>query len=287
MFPGSSLYSLLIGHYPKMNNQPLPSIFQQLREGQLFFFKFSAFLLKLDFKDFSFGVVYKFSVQVLSFISMLLPLKILLFLSPKQQLVGIAAEIFEDKTQLILFLCVLLVFFMAASYLFVKLSSSISNKKLDKIVSLSTEELGKHKIKNIKNKIQICISNYSSFLLLVIFFTFLFFIYSELLLIAVLVSLFSLVLLFADDIYKFSIFEKMNESPKEVFNKITNFIFLTSFAFIVFDALNNEGSRSFIEMIIGLVLIRQASTMLGKLCISIVQLNKNKKVVLELLEASE
>ena len=270
-----------------MNTQPPQSIFQQLREGQLFFFKFSAFLLKLDFKDFSFGVVYKFSVQVLSFISMLLPLKILLFLSPKQQLVGIAAEIFEDKTQLILFLCVLLVFFMAASYLFVKLSSSISNKKLDKIVSLSTEELGKHKIKNIKNKIQICISNYSSFLLLVIFFTFLFFIYSELLLIAVLVSLFSLVLLFVDDIYKFSIFEKMNESPKEVFNKITNFIFLTSFAFIVFDALNNEGSRSFIEMIIGLVLIRQASTMLGKLCISIVQLNKNKKVVLELLEASE
>jgi len=281
------LCAYLIGIYLNMNTKSPKSTLQQLQEGRLFFFQFSMFLLRLDFKNFSLGIVSKLSVQVLVLVSTLLPVKVLLFLAPNQPFQGIVAELFESKSQLVIFLCILMIFVMFFSYLFSKLAANISDAKINMIVDMSKVKIDKYNIKKIKNKIDLCMSAISSGLFLVLCLILVFLVYSDLLFIVAVISALSFILLLVAEHGRLPILRTFDKKPNKIFMTISNCIFLISFYFIVYDALVNEVDRSLIEMVIGLVLIRQSSMLIAKLCTSIVQLNLKNKMVLELLKVSE
>jgi len=270
-----------------MNNQSSKSLFLRLKEGQLFFFQFFLFLLKLDFKNFSCGVACQLSAKVFEFIAMFLPLKILLFLSPSQKLIEMTPKIFEGKNQFIIFLCVLALFFTALPFLFSKLSTKIVIKNLNKIISVTTVRIDKKNIENTKIKIRLCISNCTSLLLLAVLSVPLYFVYSELLFIGLVALSLSLTFLFLIHIYPLSILKKFNEVPKKTFNIISQFIFLFSFGFIIFDALTHTGSRILIQMVIGLILTRRMSNIISQLGSAIIQLNNNKEFALELMRTNQ
>jgi len=267
-----------------MNNQPTKGVLEKLDGGQEFFFKFSRCLQKLDFKDFSLGVMYKFLVQTLTLVATLLPIKILLFLAPNRNVPEILVEFFDTKSQFVISLCFLMFVFMFLAYVFSKLAARITKIKVNKIVNMSKVKIAKHKTrKTIDNCMMIC----SSGLFLVCCMVLEIIIYIDLVFILVVVLLITFVVFSAEKNNKISVLKTIAIPPYKLFSNIAQVLFIGSFLFIVYDVLVNEVHRSFIELIVGLILLRQSSTLISKICSSLVELGSNKGLSLSLIKAVE
>ena len=267
-----------------MNNEPTKGVLEKLDEGQKFFFKFSRCLQKLDFKDFSLGVIYKFLVQTLSLVATLLPIKILLFLAPNRNVPEILVEFFDTKSQFVISLCCLMFVFMFLAYVFSKLAARITKIKVNKIVSMSKTKVVKHKI---RKTIDNCMMIYSSSLFLVCCMALEIIVYIDLVFILTVVLLITFVVLSAEKNNKIPVLKTITNPPYKLFSNIAQFLFIGSFLFIVYDVLVNEVQRSFIELIVGLILLRQSSMLISKICSLLVELDLKKERSLELIKAVE
>ncbi|WP_432472020.1 hypothetical protein [Amphritea sp. HPY] len=267
-----------------MSDNSSGSVFRQLVEGKLFFLSFSMFLMKLDFKGFVLGVLYKLLAKVLIFISMILPIKIILFLAPAQEVPGILSQYFENKVQFVGLLCVLMLIFMVLSSLFSKLAVNVSKTKVDKIANISKKEFGVEAIEKIKKNVDICMLSHALFLFCLSCSITVYFIYPELLLVFFLVLVISAIFFMAVGRYEHSTLQRFNESPDKMLNGIAKLIFLTSFFYIVYDSIFNSSALELILMVVGLIMIRQSGLLISQLLLLMIKFNKISKPALKLLE---
>jgi len=260
---------------------------QKLKDGQNSFFEFSMYLLRLDFKDFSLGVAYNLAVKVLTFISVLLPIKILLFLAPNQKLPEVLASFFEDKNQLVIFLCFLMIIFMIFASFFSKRITRISAEKVTKIVDRSVMAISKSDIKAIKKRTDACMMTYASVSFLTLCLVLEYFVYPELLLVFFILLVVFYLFLQAFGKGKLSIPIVVNAPSVKIIKSLTKGIFLGLFFYIIYDVLINNASHSFIELILGLLLIRQANALLGMYCLSMVQFGNKENLIKAIIRSSE
>ena len=266
-----------------MNAQLPKSTLQKLSEGKVFFFKFSRLLLTLDFKDFGLGVMYRLLVQVLTLVAALLPIKILLFLAPNRPMPDILAEFFDSKGQLVIALCVLMFAFIFLAYFFSKLATKISDVKVNKIVAKLKTVSIKSKTKRIKKSVDACLLISSSGLFVMCCVTLEFFVYRDLLFILMAALFISFMVFLAEKNGRFDALKTMKIPLYKLFGNIAKSIFIMAFLFIVYDVLINEVGRSFIELIVGLILIRQSSMLIAMICSTFTELDKEKQLMEELL----
>lgn len=263
-----------------MKSELSKAVLQKLSNGGAFFFMFSKFLLRLDCKDFTLGVMYQSLMQVLALIAALLPIKILLFLAPNRPVPEVVADFFHNKEEFVIFLCVCMFIFMCLAYWFSKLVTKIAEKKVRKIVAKSKED--NIKIKEVTSIVNTCMLVCSSSVLFILFVGFELVVYRDLVYILLVVLLVSFTVLLAEKNGKLSVFQAKVVPPYKLFSGIARFLFIGSFLFIVYDVLVNEVNRSFIELIVGLVLIRQSSMLVASVCSSLVKLDKPLNLMFKL-----
>jgi len=263
-----------------MKTQSTKPIFLQLVEGGKFFFKFSKLLQKLDFKNFSLGVMYTFLVQVLTLVAALLPIKILLLLTPSYAMPEIMAELFDSKDQLIACLCFVMFLFMFLVYMFSRIATKITDEKVNEILDMSKAKIEKSKATKI---IDTSMTIYSSSLFLGCCLILEFFVYRELMFILAAMLSICFIALLAEKYGKTPVLQKIDIPSRKLFNNVAYFLFIGSFLFIVYDVLVNEVSRSFIELILGLILIRQSSMLMAQICSLFVTHDKHEEIAQKLL----
>lgn len=256
----------------------------ELGKGLSFLGSLSAFLVKLDAGVFALGVFCKISVQSLAFISMLLPIKIVLFLSPAQDMPNILADYFNSKNQFIVVLSVLVLVFMSLSYFFSKVVIYVARRKVEKIIELRARTLRMQRIKKLRNIVDLCISLYSAFILGSVYTIGVFIVYDDIfyLMIAILLTFFSVNTIGA--LLNIKTILKLQYMPDKVFQAMTNAIFIAAFFFMVFDVVVNEAKPNFLALVIGLVLVRQAANMINEFLSKTMRLHLTKKPILRLLE---
>lgn len=265
-----------------MNQDASTSVYENLSEGIKFHIGFSKLLLEIDSGDFILGIIYRFLNMVFTFISMIFPVKVILFLSPEQGVPNFLYPYFDNKTEYIGFLCVVMSILIVVSYVFSNLVKRISKSKVDKILAYANVNLPKKRVKKIKRVIDMCISMISLLLFILVCSVVLLFVYLELLVIGVLLIVGSVFIFFMVDRYTLIGIERINKKPSVAIELIGNSIFISSFFYIVYDALINKSEVDLIVMVVGLIAVRKLSSMLSRILILSISINNIKSSALDL-----
>lgn len=258
------------------------SVFYQLDSSYRFLVVFSSFLIEIDIKNFLLSIFYKTSLQVLNFICMLLPLKIILFLSPSQELNKILSLAFNSKENLIITLCFFLLFFLGLTKLITNLILKSLDEKVDKIANISNKAIGEFRANKIRNKIRLCISCYASVFLISTYLSCSFFVYRELTIIIIVSIIFSAVYFYLTKDKNFK-----DDIPKDCKASIkfhSELIFFSSFSYIVVSGLLKPQDVVFFNLVIGILITRQITALTSQVGKSLISMNNKNAFILELLD---
>lgn len=268
----------------KINNKNITSSFYQIYDGYIFLLEFSKFLLIVDKKNFLLSIFYKSSLQVLNFICMLLPLKIILFLSPNQSLNEKLITTFNTKENLIISLCLLFLFFLGTTKILTNLILKSAAEKVDKIVKISNKSIGDYRAQKIRNKIRTCSSCFSSIVLIFIFFVGISLVYRELAVITIISILLSASFLKATKNLSLENSHQQKKDSKSIINFHAELIFFASFSYVVISGLLKPQDVIFFNLVIGMLLTRQITGLVSQLGKSLITLNNKNNFIIELLD---
>ena len=265
----------------KTENNTL-SVFYQLDSSYRFLVIFSSFLIKIDIKNFLFSIFCKTLLQALNFICMLLPLKIILFLSPSQEINGILSATFNSKENLIITLCFFFLFFLGLTKLITNLILKLLDEKVDKVANMSDKAIGYFRANKIRNKIRLCISCYASFFLISTYLFCSLFVYRELTIIIIISILFSALHFYLTKDKNFK--SDIPKDCKASINFHSELIFFSSFSYILVSGLLKPQDVVFFNLVIGILIARQITALTSHVGKSLISLNRKDAFILELLD---
>jgi len=270
-----------------MEKQKIGTPSTLLMNGLILYVRLTTHLLRLDCRKFITSVFYSLIAKILLFLSMALPVKIILFLNPSQQVPGFILELLGSKTNLVLALCGVMLASMVLATAFKKKSNVLEGEKTDNLLSLLTEKPDKKVISSTKSLVAKCVL--SSALMIFSFICMIGALILYPILLAVSIMSFTSYIMFAN----FSIkrkrsrlhnTHKANNASEELLSKLGGFTFIASFLYIVFDATINNAEHGFLTLVISLLLVRQYSSMSGKTADSLVKINNSKNYATKILE---
>ncbi len=272
LLDGSHLLRVLIILMNSKNNHGVISLILAVLAK---FYESVSHLFRLDNKSFALAVFSKLSMRVLNFVAMVLPVKILLFLAPGQNIPTILSPWFDSKEQLVFVLCFLTVVTFIFANVFEKIVELAVKKKVYKIVANGDglKQKQTNKIRQIVNK---CIAAVAAGVFFVILIIIVSLIYPEL--IVVFWIGFALLCVVCHFIMKRPDLKYLMNKPYKLFNMGFNICFFGVFFYMVFDSLVLGVEHSFIIMIISLILMRQGSTALSQFSLSLVDIYKQREI---------
>ena len=127
-----------------------------LMNGLILYVRLTMHLLRLNCRGFIASVFYSLIAKILLFLSMILPVKIILFLNPSQQIPGFILELLGSKTNLIFALCGFMLISMVLASVFNNKSQALKGEKIDNLLALLTEKPDYKAIESTKTLVTKC-----------------------------------------------------------------------------------------------------------------------------------
>lgn len=234
------------------------------------------YLIRLDKKDFILAVFSKFSVRILNSVAMILPIKIILFLAPGQNMPAILQSWFKSQTQFVLFLCVLTIVIFILAKIFEKVVDLVVKKKVYKIIVIS-DGLTKKQKRQVKQIVNKCITAVAAGLFALSLMCVVGWLYLELLLVFWLS--FAIIFIAYHFIIKRLEFKRVKYELVKLLSMGAELCFFGVFFYIVYSSLVFGIGESFIIMVVSLILMRQSSMAAGQFSSSLVGIYKQRDIL--------
>jgi len=251
--------------------------------GLILYVRLTMHLLRLDCRNFITSVFYSLIAKILLFLSMILPVKIILFLNPSQQIPNFVIELLGSKTNLIFALCGFMLVSMALASVFNKKSQALKDEKIDNLLALLTEKPDYKAIESTKTLVTKCALSSTLIIFSLICVIGALILYPTL--VAISIISFICYIIFSNIYIKHQDPQKASKVIDNLLSKLGVFTFITSLLYIVLDATANNAGHDFLILVLSLLLVRQYSTMGGKTAINLITMNKNKDCAVKILES--
>jgi hypothetical protein len=260
----------------KKNIQHL-TVFSLILAALASFYQAICYLVRLDKKDFILAVFSKFSVRLLNSVATILPIKIILFLAPGQNMPTMLQSWFKTQTQFVLFLCVLTIVFFILAKVFEKVVELVVKKKVYKIL-VTGDGLSKRQKKQVKQVVNKCITAVAAGLFALCLMCVVGWLYLELLFV------FWVCFILISTAFNFIIrvldLKRIKYESVKLINMGAELCFYGVFFYIVYMSLVLGIDQSFVVVVVSLILMRQSSVAIGRVSCALAGIYNQRAVFL-------